>query len=392
MSKTKIKVGVLSICAVALSYMALSPVLADIGREFSGVSETMVQMIITLPNLLFIVSSPISGYIMGYVNKKTIALASLCCYLVGGLFPFFFNSNIWQLLVGSAIIGLGSGFMMPLINGFIVQYFEKEEQASLMGLNATCTALGALSFIFMGGQLARFGWRYTYLVFTLVVVIIVMVAICMPKGEPQKHAASEITDSKQSSQFEMNPYILGIFIIGIIYFAIQNAFNTNSSAYVADVLGKGASVASLVTMVNTLGGIVGGAMFRGIVMKTRNHIETVTLAIVGIGFIIPFLIHHFVAIIIGSLFVGYGFALFNAAGTYLLAQNTRPETNAFTVSVYLALINLGGAFSPILVNFCAGIIGDGVAVKFIFAGIVIEAVAVYSLFLNSRKRIISGHY
>lgn len=385
MEKTRIKIGVLAICAVALTYMALSPVLASIGAEFQEVSETLVQMIITLPSFLFIVFSPLSGFLMGYVKKKYIALFGLFCYLIGGLFPFFFNSSIWELLAGSGIIGIGTGLLMPLINGFIVQYFERDEQAGLMGLNATCTALGALAFIFMGGQLAKFGWKYSYLAFILVVPIILIVLFCLPDGEPQKLEIQEDSKTKSKGQFEMNPYIFGLFIIGFIYFVTQNAYNTNSSAYVAEAAGAGTAMASVVTMANTIGGIVGGAMFRGINMKLKNQIETVTLAIVAAGFLLAYFVPTLPTIIIGSLMVGYGYALFNAGGTYLLAQNTRPDTNAFTVSVYLAFINIGAAISPVVVNVCAGLFGNGSASKFIFAGVVIAAVAAYSFVLNIKK-------
>ena len=138
-------------------------------------------------------------------------------------------------------------------------------------------------------------------------------------------------------------------------------------------------------MANTIGGIIGGAMFKGLVMHFRNHIETVTLIAVGIGFLLPFFIPNFVALLIGSILVGYGYAVFNAGGTFMLAQNTRPDTNAFTVSVYLALINLGGALSPIIVNVCSGILGDGVSYKYLFSGSVILVVGMYSLFLNTKK-------
>ncbi|MBQ7149312.1 MAG: MFS transporter [Pseudobutyrivibrio sp.] len=386
MNKTKIKVGVLSICAVALSYMALSPIIASIAADFPGVNETLPQMVFTLPSFMFIGCSPLCGIAMSHINKKTIAIGGLLCYLIGGLLPFFFNSSIWELLAGSAIIGIGTGFLMPLINGFIVQYFKKDEQAGLMGLNATFTAVGALSFIFIGGQLAKMGWRYSYLTFLLVIPIILIALICLPKGEPQVAEVADKDDSVAKSQFEMNSYILGLFVIGTIYFIMQNAFNTNSSAYVAEVLGAGTGIASLVTMANTLGGILGGTMFRGLVMKFNSHIETVTLAAIGIGFLIPVFIPHMVALIIGSIMVGYGYAIFNAGGTYLLAQNTRPETNAFTVSVYLAVINLGAAFSPIIVNAFAGIIGNGATIKFLLAGVVIIAVAVYSFMLNFRRK------
>lgn len=383
MNKLKIKIGIMSLCSVALSYMALSPIIASIGADFTGVDETLVQMVFTLPSLLFIIGSPLSGIAMSYINKKTIALFSLGCYLLGGLFPFFFNSSIWMLLVGSLIIGVGTGFLMPLINGFIVQYFDKNDRAPLMGMNAIFTALGALTFIFIGGQLSRFGWRYTYLAFSLVIVIIALVITCLPTGEPQKAEVSE--KNGKTSAFEMNPYIFGLFVIGFIYFVVQNAFNTNSSAYAINVLGKDAAMASLVTMINTIGGIIGGMSFSRIAYRAKSQIETITLAIIAVGFFITFFIPSTVAFFAGSFLIGYGFAIFNAAGSYLLSYNTRPETNAFTVSVYLALINFGAAISPIVVNACTGFIGEGIQNKFLFVGIVITIIGVGSYLLNAKK-------
>ncbi len=382
MNKTKIKVGVLSLCAVALSYMALSPIIASISAEFVGVNETLPQMVFTLPSLLFIVCSPLSGIAMSYINKKAIALFSLACYLVGGLFPFFFNSNIYELLIGSAIIGVGIGFMMPLVNGFIVQYFDKNERAQLMGLNATFTALGALFFIFAGGQLARFGWRYTYLVFAFVGVVILLAVVCLPKGEPEKAVEN---NGKSNSAFEMNPYILGLFIIGIIYFIMQNSFNTNSSAYVVEIMEAGAEVASLVTMINTVGGIIAGMTFKNLAGKFGSQIETVTLFVIAIGFFISYFATNFIGVAVASFLIGFGFAIMNAAGSYLLSLNTRPETNSFTVSIYLALINTGAAISPIVVNALAGMFGEGIAIKFMMVAIVLVATAAYSFILNKRR-------
>ena len=384
MNKTKTKIGILSLCAVALSYMSLSPIIASIAADFPQVNETLPQMVFTLPSFLFIACSPLCGIAMSYIDKKVIALGSLICYLVGGLFPFFFNSSIWQLLIGSAIIGVGTGLLMPLINGFIVQYFVIDERASLMGMNAIFTALGAMIFIFIGGQLARFGWRFTYLTFLLVLVIILIVLVCLPKGEPQKAEGSKA--GEKTSAFEMNHYILGLFVIGIIYFIIQNSFNTNSSAYVVNILGEDPAMASMITLVNTIGGIAGGMTFKTIAMKFRNQIETVTMAVVTVGFFLTFFVHSNVIFIIGSILIGYGFAVMNAAGSYLLSLNTRPETNAFTVSIYLAITNFGAAISPIIVNMGADLFGKDAPAKFLFSGIVIGMVCLYSFMLNYKKR------
>ncbi len=94
MNKTKTKIGILSLCAVALSYMSLSPIIASIAADFPQVNETLPQMVFTLPSFLFIACSPLCGIAMSYIDKKVIALGSLICYLVGGLLPFFFNLSI----------------------------------------------------------------------------------------------------------------------------------------------------------------------------------------------------------------------------------------------------------------------------------------------------------
>lgn len=371
-TKTKIKIGLLASCAVSLSYMGFSPIIETLIQEFPNESQSLVQMVLTIPNLMFIIFSPLCGTLMLYLRKKSILVASICLYIVGGLFPFFFHANIWCLLAGSLLIGAGSGLMMPCLNGIICDYFEFDEQGTLMGLNACFVAIGAMVFIAASGFLSGFGWHYTYLVFLILIPVLILVLFILPRGE--KPAKSE---NGKTGGFEKSWVIIAIFAIGFVYFMTQNAFNTNSSLLATEYhMPEGAP--SLYTLINTIGGLAGG-MLLGILAKViKDQIVTVAVAVAAIGFVGAFLVPVFIPSLAFGGFVGFGFASFSAGGTLLVSKYTKQENKAFTIAIYNAITNLGAAISPYFINSLSGCFGNTVSIRFITSGIVLAVLAVIS--------------
>ncbi len=69
-SKNTARIGILVACTSSLSYMAFSPVIASIAEAFPETDVSLIQMIMTLPSLLFIVFSPLAGKLAQFVRKK----------------------------------------------------------------------------------------------------------------------------------------------------------------------------------------------------------------------------------------------------------------------------------------------------------------------------------
>ncbi|MDO4623571.1 MAG: MFS transporter [Eubacteriales bacterium] len=377
--KTKIKIGILVMCMSSLCYLSLSPIIADVAADFPAVDVSLIQLIISLPAFMSIVCSPLSGKMIQYIPTRTLGLFGMSMYLIGGLIPFFLHSNIWIILACSLIIGIGGGILNPLINAIICENFELEERGPLMGLNATFVALGALLFIFVGGQLSRFGWHYCYLTFLLTGVYLAIVAVTIPKGK-----SKSVESSSQGSGFEMNPYIAFVFVVGFLFFVFQNAYNTNSSIYISERGFGGADVASMATMANTLGGMVGGVLFGFLYKKLSDHIHTAALAIPAVGFLLASFVPALGSVLASGALVGFGFALYNASGTLLLSKYLKPENNAFTVSIYLAVINVATSLSPLVVNPLARIMGEDMLQRFLLSGVVIAVLAVTALVVNRK--------
>lgn len=377
-SKLKVKVGILVTSTCSLCYMAFSPIIASMAAAFPDTDVSLVQMVMTLPSFLFIIFSPLAGKLAQKIRKKTLVLVGVAFYLIGGMFPFFFHNSIWLVLAGSVVIGCGSGLLMPVINAIICDNFELEERAQLMGLNATFVAIGAMLFIFVGGQLVSlFDWTYCFLAFLLMIPVLIVAWLLLPNEE-----AAQAEEQQTGSGFQMDPYIAFIFGIGFIYFVLQNAFNTNSSIYIDEICAGGPEAASLATLFNTLGGIIGGTVFGIIVKKLNDQIHTAALAIAGAGFLLAFLVRSLAPVLIGGALVGFAFAFYNASGTYLLSKYLKPENNSFTVSVYLAFVNVGAALSPVVVNNVSRVAGQGTAARYLVCGIVILLCAVGAAAVN----------
>lgn len=375
----KTKIGIFSACFCAMSFLAFAPIVANVAENFPTISLSLIQMMVTLPSLMFIVFSPLAGKLMQKYAKKTLTLISVGLYFVSGMFAYLFHYNFYLILLGSAIMGCGTGLLMPVLNSLICENFSGAERGAMMGLNATFVAIGGLTFTFTSGQLAQSGWHNSFLVFTLILPALVLAWLFLPGSGSQQNR-----DGKTTGGFEMNPYVFALFSIGFLYFCLQNAFNTNSSMYVGELALGGTNVAGLVSMMNPLGGIIGGMMFGFVLSRMKKQVETTALILSGVGFLLAGLIPSLFSIMAGGLFVGIAYALFNAAGTFLLSQYLKPENNDYTASIYLAVVNLGAALSPYAVNAGAGLMGSTSLVKFVFCGTLILICAAAS-YLVARK-------
>ena len=107
-----------------MSYLAVSPVIANIADEFSDVGVSTVQMILTLPSLVCLSTSLLAGVLARYLYKRSIILISMACYMMGGLCPLLINSSIFPLLICSAIMGLGVGGMVTTTGAIICDCYE----------------------------------------------------------------------------------------------------------------------------------------------------------------------------------------------------------------------------------------------------------------------------
>lgn len=343
----KQKIGILCSCAVMMSYLAISPVIADIANEFPEISISVIQMILTLPTLMSLVFSLLAGRLAKRFYKKTLIMISLGAYLVGGLLPVLFHQSISFLLFCSGIIGIGTGGMLTLSAAIICDYYTGKDRNRMMGLQAASISGGAMIFSLLGGQLAKLGWSNAYLAFLLLLPCMAIVAKCMPKGVIEQESS---VSAHVKPRRNLSGYVWFFSVIGFVYYICQNTYNTNVSLYI-DEAGLGtAQTASIATSVYTFSGILAGLLLERLMARMQKYTLIFAIFITGLGLFLTYISPTMPFIVAGGFLCGFGFSTFTPAGTCLVSDHATLSQRSMSIAVFSTFTNVGSALSPIVVN------------------------------------------
>ena len=158
---------------------AIAPALGIIKAHFSEADALLVQLIVSMPALLIIVTNLFFLSISRRLRSRAIATTGLLLYVVAGAGCFFVD-EIYVLLVMRALLGISVGFIMPLSTGLLAYYYPPEQQAQLMGLSAAMNQMGGVVATLLAGLLATIEWNYAFLVYLMGLIAVVMVWLWLP--------------------------------------------------------------------------------------------------------------------------------------------------------------------------------------------------------------------
>ena len=154
-------VAVLSVSTLLYLATINASSLAYMVKEFPQYDVTTVKLFSTIPSLMMIVCSLMSGKLIQIFPIKKIVIGCACIMFAAG-FGTYFVFNLPAILVMRVIYGMGSGTVFPLANAIIQQLYEGEEKARLLGFRAGFGALFGAAVTMVGGWLTSFGWRHAF--------------------------------------------------------------------------------------------------------------------------------------------------------------------------------------------------------------------------------------
>jgi len=186
MHSALMKASILSISLLTvMASAAISPALARIRQAFPGVDITLVKLVLTLPSLVIIPFTLVSGWLLKFFKKKQVLLIGLVIYLITGVGAGF-AKTIGQLLFIRALFGIGVGLIIPLSTALIADFFSGEERTKMMGLSGSVSHFGGVVFTLLAGWLACISWRLTFGVYGLTLIVMLMVIFWVPEPTSEK--------------------------------------------------------------------------------------------------------------------------------------------------------------------------------------------------------------
>ncbi|WP_420850054.1 MFS transporter [Parabacteroides bouchesdurhonensis] len=169
-------------------------------------------MLSSLPSLLIIPFIILSGKLNEKVNTIILLQSGLVIFALSGVL-YLLSNKMWQLIAVSALMGVGSGLIVPLSTGLISKFFIGPYRTEQFGLSSAITNVTLVLATIVTGYLAEINWHLPFAVYLLPVVSIVLSFYLKNNMEQEKKKIA--TRSEMNLQEDETSVIHGRFGVDI---------------------------------------------------------------------------------------------------------------------------------------------------------------------------------
>lgn len=339
-------VAVLSVSTLLYLATINASSLAYMVKEFPQYDITTVKLFSTIPSLMMIVCSLLSGKLIQIFPIKKIVIGCAALMFAAG-FGTYFVFNLPAILIMRVIYGMGSGTVFPLANAIIQQLYEGEEKARLLGFRAGFGALFGAAVTMVGGWLTSFGWRYAFFGYLFAIPVALLVLFCCPSNEPIKKESS----TAKTGEKKYTKKTFYVLLFAVFFNACMMSFNVELSLVITGENIGGASQVSMVASTNTIFAFIAGLIFGSLHKKTQRYMAVISTGLVGLALAILCFAQNFPLFIMCGAIFGLGFGFYNPTYNLLIAGTAaKPKFGSQAIAVYTSCVGLGQFLSPYLIN------------------------------------------
>ncbi len=200
-------IGIWSISALnALPGLAVTPILGKLSVIFPHSTELDVQMLSSLPSLLIIPFIILAGKLTERVNFIRLLQVGLAIFALSGIL-YLFAGKMWQLIAISAMLGVGSGMIIPLSTGLISKYFVGPYRVKQFGLSSAITNLTLVAATAVTGYLAEVNWHLPFVVYLFPLLSLVLSVYLQRSMISEEGRASITNDEKTDAGTPVDPEV-----------------------------------------------------------------------------------------------------------------------------------------------------------------------------------------
>lgn len=333
---TILSISLLTVMAGA----AMAPALWAVKAHFADKPDLLIQFIVSLPALFIIVTNLCFPLLCRVAKTKSIAVAGLVLYVVSGTGAFFLE-DISAILVLRALLGVSVGMIMPLSTGLLSYYFPPEDQSRLMGLCAAMNQAGGVIATLIAGVLAKVGWNYAFLVYSMGLFVLILVLLFLPNErlETPKGSGGFVRNIKR-----FYPSVLGMLLLMICFFI----FPTNFSAVCVRTTNLDPIAVTIIMVALDVVAALVGVAFGGMMRRFRLSVKYFAPTFFLLGYLCFATSPSLPSLLVGCLFIGIA----NGVGVpYLntIASIKAGQDAATTVMPLLSAALYAGQFlSPLV--------------------------------------------
>ena len=378
-------VAIWSISAIiSLPGLAISPILEDLDKIFPSASDLEVEMLESLPSLMIIPFMLLAGRWSVRGNKIKLLVVGSVIFLISGIGSLLSRSLV-ELVVLGAIMGIGAGIIIPLSTGFVVDYFTGDYRIKQLGISSAVNNLALVGATSLTGYLADIEWHFAFAVYLLPAITLILVPALShttPEPEPPQGA--------QRRQQGLNVRIivgLMLFYFLITYASLVVTFNTS---YLASEGGMSSSKSGLLISLFFLAIMAPGFVLNGVMKVLGKATNLWSLVVMGVGLVVMSLSHPtFLKLAVGAILTGLGYGVMQPLIYDKAATNSPPHLSTLALSLVMVVNYLAILVAPFIIDGIDWLfVTKSYSFAFLFNGLLTLAIAVVTLFLFRRNRVL----
>lgn len=357
-------IGVLSLSFILTSAMSVSGCIPAMIEEFSSYSRSSVELLLSVPAFAMMTMIALSPVIAKYVPERSIVAMGLLIFAAAGLIPVFVRSYPF-IFVSRIVFGLGTGLVNAKAITMVGERFTGELQQKLQGIRCSMETLGQTAMTLIAGQLLVFGWNYSFLIYAVAFVILILFLLFVPerKNDASEHAASKkkSEDSVESNAALENdkkgkltkkelPFILGNALLGYLMVSTNVSLSLRIPSYMLET-GMGTAVDGATVMgISTFAGFLAGIVFGSMAKKLKDKLLPVSLSVGAAGLFIILFANRFVFVAFGAALTGFCVTCCTSKVFGSLPERLPTNTLATANAAVLVGCNLGSFTAPFVLG------------------------------------------
>jgi ACDE family multidrug resistance protein len=362
-SQTKKKLTALSSVTFIMVFgnSMIIPVFTQI-RSALDISLFQVALLVTYYSVAASLFIPVFGFISDHIQRKTVIIAALALYGLGGSFIgllalFSNNPDIFPYILASRVVqGIGAAGMSPIAMALVGDIFTTDERAKALGLIEAANIFGKVISPVLGAALALIAWFapfFFYLAFAIPALVAVIFIIKEPDNKPKKPFNKYFEDLKKiftkNGRFLWISYLTA-WVAFLILFGVL--------AYLSDVLEarfdmtgilKGVVIAIPVTAW-TISSFFSGYYLQKKTESLKYFVIT-GIFLLGISAVAVPYMERLYLFLTAAFFMGLGGGLIIPPLTILVTNCATTEERGGIMSLYGSIRFFGVAVGPPLFSY-----------------------------------------
>jgi len=377
------KPAILSVSLLTImTNAAMAPMLGLISQSFPEAGNTLIKQVMTIPSLMMILFSIISGQLVRVLPKKVILAIGLCIYLAGTFFAAGADS-IRTLIFFRAVMGAGAGLFVPLASSLITDFYSGQERAKMVGYSSFVAYGGAALGPLLAGWIASERWQNAFYIYLVALFVLIFTMLFIP-FEP-----AHGSQSKQHQKLKLSVPVILMALIACFIYIIYYLVPTDVSFLVQKMENPVPTHAALLLAIEVSSAAGAGVLFSHFTRKLNIRAFPLGFSAMAIGFTILFLANTFPVLIVGMIISGFGMGTLRPLVIYRTSQIADPNTMTAAFALVNSGFSLGQFISPF---FYFGLMQlfrtEGISANYLNGALILAATVIIALLLvlprNSR--------